>query len=51
MITKEKLQNDKSVQTIIRRIIQDERGYIFEDLLDKKVKKIAFEDKQLKIIS
>ena len=51
MITKEKLQNDENVQKIIRRIIEEEKGFIFEDLLDKKVKKIVLEDEKLKIIS
>jgi len=51
MITKEKLQNNKAVQNIIVNLIEREKGFIFQDLIDKKKKKITLENNQLKIIS
>ena len=39
------------IQKIIYKIIDEQKGKVFEDLQDNKLKKIILEDEQLKVIS
>ncbi len=51
MISKEKYQTNKKVKDIIFKLIDQEKGFIFKDISDERLKRIILKNHKISFIS